>query len=381
MPSLHEAYWRHTNLYLSIIEEANNLFNSNVGQEKGLVVFDLNSDQIDSAISWLIQLVPTDQTDFLLVHFVDALSMIGIIRYSASEILIPLYECQIAATQRLSIKELEADAIDGLGILYAYLGHLPRAIDCFQHAKRIADGTKDKELRKDIKNHIRLANKQLEDKNMFSLQITKVTCVLRLIPAGISLRLAQLKRDRFSEIKSLNRIANILLTLEKWGTSNLYFQRAMSLSQTLSYRFGQLEASMGLFQVKMSQDARGEIPYVCELRDLSSDFEWGVDVQVLEALIEIIPTIDHIEATANYLAKKNDPIANEIFQQLDQIMLRTEEIVASTRKDTIQKHEVFITALQGIRDNLARVVQVKERMTMNNQEQASDSDVNRKHMN
>lgn len=377
MPSLHEAYWRHTNLYLSIIEEANNLFNSNVGQEKGLVVFDLNSDQIDSAISWLIQLVPTDQTDFLLVHFVDALSMIGIIRYGASEILIPLYECQIAATQRLSIKELEADAIDGLGILYAYLGHLPRAIDCFQHAKRIADGSKDKELRKDIKNHIRLANKQLEDKNMFSLQITKVTCVLRLIPAGISLRLAQLKRDRFSEIKSLNRIANILLTLEKWDTSNLYFQRAKSLSQTLSYRFGQLEASMGLFQVEISQDARGEISYVKELRDLSSDFEWGVDVQVMEALIEIIPTIDHIEAIANYLAKKNDPMANEIFQQLDQIMLRTEEIVTSTRKDTIQKHEVFITALQGIRDNLARVVQVKERMTMNNQEQAIDSDVNR----
>ena len=377
MPSLHEAYWRHTNLYLSIIEEANNLFNSNVGQEKGLVVFDLNSDQIDSAISWLIQLVPTDQTDFLLVHFVDALSMIGIIRYGASEILIPLYECQIAATQRLSIKELEADAIDGLGILYAYLGHLPRAIDCFQHAKRIADGSKDKELRKDIKNHIRLANKQLEDKNMFSLQITKVTCVLRLIPAGISLRLAQLKRDRFSEIKSLNRIANILLTLEKWDISNLYFQRAKSLSQTLSYRFGQLEASMGLFQVEISQDARGEISYVKELRDLSSDFEWGVDVQVMEALIEIIPTIDHIEAIANYLAKKNDPMANEIFQQLDQIMLRTEEIVTSTRKDTIQKHEVFITALQGIRDNLARVVQVKERMTMNNQEQAIDSDVNR----
>ena len=230
MPSLHEAYWRHTNLYLSIIEEANNLFNRNFGQEKGLVVFDLNSDQIDSAISWLIQLVPTDQTDFLLVHFVDALSMIGIIRYSASEILIPLYECQIAATQRLSIKELEADAYDGLGILFAYLGYLPRAIDYYQHAKLIADGTNDKELRKDIQNHIRLAHKQLEDKNVFSLQITKVNCVLRLIPAGISLRLAKLKRDRFSEVNSLIRIADILLALEKWGTSNLYFQRAMSLS-------------------------------------------------------------------------------------------------------------------------------------------------------
>lgn len=377
MPSLYEAYWRHTNLYLSVIEEANDLFNSNVGQEKGLVVFDLNSDQIDSAISWLIQLVPTDQTDFLLVHYVDALSTIGIVRYSAREKLIPLYEFQIAATQRLSIKELEADAIDGLGILYAYLGHLPRAIDCFQRAERIADGTKDKELRKEIQNHVRLARKQLEDKGMFSQQIAKVTCVLGLIPAGISLKLAQIKRDRFSEIKLLNHIANLHLGLEDWGIATLYFQRAILLSQTLSYRFGQLEASMGLFKVEISQDARGEISYVKELRDLSSDFEWGVDVQVMEALIEIIPTIDHIEAIANYLAKKNDPMANEIFQQLDQIMLRTEEIVASTRKDTIQKHEVFITALQGIRDNLARVVQVKERMTMNNQEQAIDSDVNR----
>ncbi len=380
MPSLHEAYWRHTNLYLSIAEEANDLFNSNAGQEKGLLVFDLNSDQINSALSWLIQLVPTDQTDFLIVHFVDALSAIGMVRYGAREKLIPLYECQIAATRRLSIKELEADAIDGLGILYAYLGYLSRAIDCFERAKQIADETGYKELRQDIQNHIRLAHKQLEEKGTFTLQIAKIPCILRLIPAWISFCLAHVKRDRFSEITSLNRIANLHLGLEKWDLAIIYFQRAISLSQTLSYRFGHLEASMGLLQVEMSRDARGEIFSVSELKDLSSDFEWGVDVQVLEALIEIAPAIDKIEATANYLVERNDPVANEIFQQLDQIMLRTEEIVAAVRKDTMQKQEVFVTALQGIRENLACVVQAKERMTMNNQVQVIDSDVNRKDM-
>jgi hypothetical protein len=148
----------------------------------------------------------------------------------------------------------------------------------------------------------------------------------------------------------------------------------------LSFRFGLLEASVGLLQAEMARNARGKIPFVSELSDLSSDFEWGVDMQVFETLIEIAPAIDNIESIANYLAKKNDPMANEIFQQLDQIMLRTEEIVANTRKDTLQKHEAFITALQGIRDNFARVVQVKERMTMNDQEQTIESDVNREEM-
>jgi tetratricopeptide (TPR) repeat protein len=356
MPSLHDAYWRHTNLYLSIAEEANDLFNSNARQEKGLLVFDLNSDQINSALSWLIELVPADQTDFLLVQFVDALSAIGMVRYSAREKLIPLYECQIAATQRLSIKELEANAIDGLGILYAYLGYLPRAIDCFECAKQIADETGDKELRQDIQNHVRLAHKQMGEKGTLTLQIAKIPSVLRLIPAWISLNLAHLKRDRFSEITSLNRIANLHLVLEKWDSAIIYFQRAISLSQTLSYRFGQLEASMGLLEAEMSRNARGEISSVSELSDLSSDFEWGVDEQVLEALIEIAPAIDHLEAIANYLAQKNAPAANEIYQYLDQIMLQTERIIATSAKTTAQKDEIFLTSLQIIKENLANAV-------------------------
>jgi len=368
MPFLHEAYWRHTNLYLSIAEEANDLFNSNARQEKGLLVFDLNSDQINSALSWLIELVPTDQTDFLLVQFVDALSAIGMVRYSAREKLIPLYEWQIAATQRLSIKELEANAIDGLGILYAYLGYLPRAIDCFECAKQIADETGDKELGQDIQNHVRLAHKQMGEKGTLTLQIAKIPSVLRLIPAWISLNLAHLKQDRFSEITSLNRIANLHLVLEKWDSAIIYFQRAISLSQTLSYRFGQLEASMGLLQAEMSRNARGEISSVSELSDLSSDFEWGVDVQVLEALIEIAPAIDNMETIANYLVAKNDPVANDIFQQLDQIMLRTEEIVSAVRLNAPQKHEAFLAGLQGIKENLARVLQIKPEILKDRQE-------------
>lgn len=365
MPSLHEAYWRHTNLYLSIAEEANDLFKNNA--DKGLLFFDLNSDQINSALSWLIELVPTDQTDFLLVQFVDALSVIGMVRYSAREKLIPLYECQIAATKRLSIKELESNAIDGLGILYAYLGYLPRAIDCFEFAKQIADEDGDKQLRKEIQNHIRLAHKQMREKGTLTLPIAKIPSILRLIPPWISLNLAHLKRDRFSEIKSLNRIANLHLVLEKWDSAIIYFQRAISLSQTLSYRFGQLEASMGLLQIEMSMNARGEVSSVSELCDLSSDYEWGLDVQVLQALIEIIPTIDNIEATANYLVKKKDPLANEIFQQLDQILLRTEEIVTASGQDSTQKQEIFISALQSIKENLACVVQTMEKLKINNQ--------------
>ncbi|EKD88142.1 MAG: hypothetical protein ACD_35C00038G0001, partial [uncultured bacterium] len=82
-------------------------------------------------------------------------------RYSVKEKLIPLNEKLINTAQTLGWDDLEADAYDGLGILYAYSGYLHEAIRFFEEALEIADQFNDKTRRKEFQKHLRKARKQL----------------------------------------------------------------------------------------------------------------------------------------------------------------------------------------------------------------------------
>lgn len=55
------------------------------------------------------------------------------------------------------------------------------------------------------------------------------------------------------------------------------------------------------------------------------------------------------------MANENDPRASIIYEQLDQIMLRTSEIVSASNEKTAQKQEIFLAALRGIKDNLETI--------------------------
>jgi tetratricopeptide (TPR) repeat protein len=358
MPSLQDAYWRHANLYLSVIEGANDLFLQKTDQENGLRIFDQNREQVEIAIEWILQQDPLEQIDVLLSRFVDAISSIGMVRYSVRKKLIPLHEYKIAAAQRLCWKELEADSFDGLGILYAYLGYLPQAISYFQHAYEIAREAGAKDLTREIKKHLSLAKKQSNERKI--PLFVRVSSVFGLVPAWINLFLARVKHNHFSEISSLNKIANLHLVLKKWDSSIGFFQRAITLSQELSYRFGQLEASMGLLQAEMSKDEFlfDGAASMHDIRNLSDDFMWGIDVQVLEILLEIAPAVRDTEYIATYLNEKSDPLAAEIYKHLDQIMLRTEEIVLASMEERKDKNKIFATSLRSIRENFAEISQI-----------------------
>jgi len=332
MPSLQDAYWMHANLYLSVVEDANDLFLRKTDQEKGLLIFDQNREQIEVAMEWMVKQDPLEQIDVLLYQFVSAITSIGMVRYSVRKKLIPLHEYQIAAAQRLCWKELEADSFDGLGILYAYLGYLPQAISYFQHAYKIAHEAGAKELTRDIKKHISLAQKHSNERKIPFIE--RVSSVLGLVPAWINLLHASVKQNRFNKISSLNKIANLFLVLKKWDSSIRFFQRAIALSQELSYHIGQLEASMGLLQAEMFKDEfLADVDSSIHEIKFLSDFTWGIDVQVLEILIEIAPALQRVEYIASILHKKNDPLAIEINKHFKQIMIKTEEIFIASSEE------------------------------------------------
>jgi tetratricopeptide (TPR) repeat protein len=357
MPSSYEAYWRHANLYLSAAEGADELFSKKLTQEKGITIFDQNREQIESAIEWIIHQDATSQTDILLSRFADALSSIGMVRYSVKEKLIPLIEQKIAAAQRLGWKDLEADSFDGLGILHAFLGYLQLSIQYFEMAYEIANRIGNEELKRNIQTHIRLAHKQLKKKNLPPTE--KFPGLLRLILLRLRLLFAEIIKNPYTEITTLNSIANIYLDLRKWNSAIRHYQRAIAISKKHSYRFGELQASMGLLQAEMSKNmSRDELLSASRVSNLASDFEWSTDLSVFETLLEIAPAIQNAESIAIRLSRKNDPRTSEIYKQLDQIMIRTSEIVSAASERSTQKHEVFIAGLKGIKDNLASITEI-----------------------
>lgn len=355
MPSLYGAYWRHAILFLSVAERVDQLFSKELTQEKGISIFDQNMEQIESALEWITHQDPTNQTDTLLAQFVEALSAVGMVRYSVKEKLIPLNEQKIAAVQRRGWKELEADSFDGLGVLYAFLGFLPQAVQYFECAYEIANQIKNKGLKRDIQKHILLAKKQLKKRGIS--QSRKFFGLLQLIPLRLRLLFTKISKNPFTEITTCNSIANIFLDLGKWDSAIKHYQWAISKSQKHSYRFGELQASMGLLQAEMSKfKSKSEPVSVGLISQLANDFEWSTDFSVFETLLEVAPAIRNAEVFASHLAKENDPRARQIYERLDQIMLNTNDIVSVVSEGSSQKHEVFLAALQGIKDNLASIV-------------------------
>jgi tetratricopeptide (TPR) repeat protein len=355
MPSLIEAHWKHANLYLSVAEGADRLFSKKSSKVIGIAIFDQNHEQIDGALEWVTLQTTNDQIDILLARFIDAVSAIGMIRYSVREILIPLNERKIAAVQRLGLKDLEADSFDELGILYAYLGYLQQALHYFEFAYEIVNQIGSKELKRDINTHIRLAQKQLKTKGV--PPSAKIPDLPRLYLLRLRFLFAHINKNPFTLIAMHNGIANIYLDLGKWDLAIQNYQQAILISKNYSYRFGELQASVGLLQAELSKDqGRGESFTNSTVSDLTSGFEWSTDFSVFESLPEIAPAIKRVETIAGQLAKNNDPNASEMYKSLDQIMLRTNEIVSAVNENPTHKHEIFINALKSIKENLAYIV-------------------------
>lgn len=359
MPTLHEAIVRHINYFLTIVEMADSLFSEEKTQEKATKIFDRNREQINLAIEQILRQAPSNETDLVLARFIDGVSSVGMTRYSVSETLIPLAEQRVLAAQRLGWKALEADALDGLGILYAFLGYLRQAISYFEMAMGIADQAGEKDIQQDIQSHLQRAQKQLSNRRQLSAP--KLLEVLRLILLRVKLLFAGIRGNRFSDVALLNKIASAYLSFERWELAIRYYEKAILLSREFAYRLGELEAAMGLLQAKMSKDA-------ADISRISTDtvhnlinefgFEWGPEFDIFETLLELAPVIKNIEIIASQWAQNNDSRASELYGLLDQIISKIDRLVVIESEVPEQKHALFVTVLQDIKEDLARIVEI-----------------------
>jgi tetratricopeptide (TPR) repeat protein len=216
-------------------------------RSKGVANFDQNRNQIEAALEWVEYQDETRERDLVLASFIDALSATGMVRYSIKDKLIPLLEQRVSAAQRLGLKDMEADAYDDLGIKYAYLGFLRQAIEVFEIARSIASDTSDKELMRDIENHVQLARKQLKGHNQQSGK--KFALLLPLPLFQLKRWFAVINKKPFMEIMVINRIASIYLEWGRLDAATSLFRHAIRLSKEHAYRFRRVKSIHGLVAV------------------------------------------------------------------------------------------------------------------------------------
>jgi len=356
MPNLYDAHARHVHLYLLLAEKAGELFVKDLTRSKGVTNFDQNRGQIEAALEWVVGQGETRERDIVLATFINALSALGMVRYSIKDKLIPLLLQRVSAAQRLGLKDMEADAYDDLGIKYAYLGYLRRAIEVFETAHAIASETSDKELVRDIENHLQLARNQLKGHKQ---QPGKILALLLPLPIlQLKRWFAIVSKNPFMEIMVINQIASIYL---EWGSleaATSLFRRAILLSKEHAYRFGELDASMGMLHVEILKGpTMGEEFTSLPLED-NREFEWSNDLLVLETLLDLAPAIQTAETMAQSLQKNNDPRAAKIYKLLDQILAETDNILSGSQQESNNKQETFLSALTIIKDSLTAIMKM-----------------------
>ena len=358
MPTLFNAYIRHVNYFLMIAQKSAELFVQSPTQAKGVAIFDHNQEQIEAALEWVQHQDVTRERDLMLALFIEALSTVGMLRYSVRARLIPLLEQRVSAAQRLGLDGMEADAYDDLGIKYAYLGYLRQAIELFETAQTLAIEVSDKALVRDIDSHIRLAHKQLIKGEQ--LPRTRLSSIFRLIIFRIKLSFARASKNPFAEIAMLTNIANIYLDLRKWSLAIQLFRESSTISQKNSYRFGELQASMGMLHAEMFKNnaANGSV-ITNRVSEQIGDFEWSNDFLVFETLLELAPAIQNAESIAHRLRENNNPDAGQIYEQLDQILVETNKILVVAQKNSTRKDEIFVSCLEEIKNSLAIIVRIK----------------------
>lgn len=176
----------------------------------------------------------------------------------------------------------------------------------------------------------------------------------------VKLSFARANKNPFAEIAILTNIANIYLDLRKWSLAIQLFRESSTISQKNSYRFGELQASMGLLQAEMFKNNVVNSSFTTnQVSEQIGDFEWSNDFLVFETLLELAPAIKNAESIAHHLRVNNDPDAGQIYEQLDQILAETNKILVAAQKNSTRKDEIFVACLGEIKNSLAIIVKIK----------------------
>ena len=134
---------RHAAHYATVAQASQTLYLTKDRTAEGLTLFDSERQHIDTGWAWTRAHADSDAVAAVLLAYADATVYIGDLRYHQRTERIPQLEASLAAARRLGHKGAEGSALGNLGLAYADLGEVQRAIGYHeQHlavAREIAD--------------------------------------------------------------------------------------------------------------------------------------------------------------------------------------------------------------------------------------------------
>lgn len=332
MPSLHEASVKHARYYLEVANQSNELYTSDKANEQaGLKLFDSERGQIDKAWTWLQRQPSSSDIDVLLVLFAEATSAVGMLRYNIGYEHIPHFRIQLEAAQRLNWHEAEAEALNNLGICFAFLGYHRQAINCFERALRIAREIGDQDLESDVQEYLRMARDQLSTRTEAGHQPLATTVSEsdqeQITQLNRALRGTRLSNNQLVESEALENLGLFFSSIGDYGAAISFYEQAQHLHGSLDNRFAQCRcwveiafAFASLGNAKQSLELLDSASsYLLEVGFANADKMAGI-VDVLQELLPVVESLDHLFAIqhpdAERFAKKLEPV----FHQLSRLM-------------------------------------------------------------
>lgn len=363
-PNLYEVKMRHAQHYLQVASEASDLFGEEETQTKGLVYFDAERPQIDFALVWIRKQPPSVDTDVWRIQFVDAIYTIGLVRYQIGAELVPLVEQQVLAAQRLQLKDEEADALDSIGILYAYLGYYETAVEYFKNALRMVRQTGNSDLEMDIATRLELAQQELEEQKQYvGMSQSQDNRKLDISDLERQLLFVRSNSDLLGKVRILKNLAEAYEAENNHAKAAEYQEQALAISQKMKLRFGEIDARINLAlnyfsnPNTLSNNVLQEIATLIEPTKIlasEDEFAWGIDLSVLEMFIEMAPIMRQLERIADFFETQSDPRAKKLYQILDSINTQTTNITLATQQDPESKLHLLPGLLQVINQEVQK---------------------------
>jgi tetratricopeptide (TPR) repeat protein len=256
--------------------------------EIGLSIFNLERWQIDKARLWLSQHPPTPETDEMLIGYGDSIVQIALrtLHYNVRQEVIPDFILQVAAARRLRRRDLEADILDTLGILHAFLGDYRSSIPYFEAALNLAQEIGDADGVNDYSAHLAEVRRSVD---------TTAGSTAHTDPAGIM----HLQSSVTGKTKAADSGSERLVPLEKALMEAQEAGRSVDAAKVM-YELGQVYFANGnhsqavayyRYALEVFQKHRLQLDYFNVAVDLAfalaSVQQYGPCMELLTKLVEL----------------------------------------------------------------------------------------------
>ena len=126
------AALRHARHYAAVADQARNLYKTKDRMGDGLALFDSERAQIDAGWAWARTQADNDAAATVLLNYADATAYIGDLRYHNRTERIPQLEAALIVARQRDRKDAEGTFLGNLGMAYAALGEVRRAISYYE---------------------------------------------------------------------------------------------------------------------------------------------------------------------------------------------------------------------------------------------------------